>query len=161
MAAVLREDPERWRAAGRACRLPAVETALLETQLAPAGAAPAVPLVEVSPEEQHRRLLGAVTDVLLEAGDARPAVLVFEDVHWADPTTLELLERLVRELATEPVLVLVTLRPELVPAWASLSFADVVTLDRLAAPELEALVGGLLDGATPPRRAGVRDRRPQ
>ena len=98
-----------------------MEAALLETQLAPAGAAPAEPPVEVSPEEQHRRLLGAVTDVLLEAGDARPAVLVFEDVHWADPTTLELLERLVRELATEPVLVLVTLRPELMPAWASRS----------------------------------------
>jgi DNA-binding SARP family transcriptional activator len=150
VTAVLREEPERWRAAGRASGLPPVEAALLEAQLAPAGAAPAEPPVEVSPEEQQRRLLGAVTDVLLEAGGAAPAVLVFEDLHWADPTTLALLERLVRELATEPVLVLVTLRPERVPAWASVSYATVVTLDRLGAPELEALVGGLLDGATPP-----------
>jgi DNA-binding SARP family transcriptional activator len=150
VAAVLREDPERWRVTGLACGLPPVEAALLETQLAPAGAAPAEPPVEVSPEEQHRRLLGAVTDVLLAAGDATPAVLVFEDLHWADPTTLELLERLVRELATEPILVLVTLRPELVPAWASASYAAVVTLDHLGAPELEALVGGILDVPTPP-----------
>ena len=150
VAAVLREDPERWRATGRACGLPAVEAALLETQLATPGAPPAEPLVEVTPEEQQRRLLGAVTDVLLAAGDGAPAVLIFEDLHWADPTTLALLERLVRELATEPVLVLVTLRPELVPAWASASYAAVLTLDRLAAPELGALVGGILGGATPP-----------
>jgi hypothetical protein len=147
---VLREDPERWRATGRACGLPPVEAALLETQLAPAGAALAEPPVEVSPEEQHRRLLGAVTDVLLEAGDATPGVLVVEDLHWADPTTLELLERLVRELATEPILLLVTLRAELAPAWASASYATVVTLDHLGAPELEALVGGILNVATPP-----------
>jgi DNA-binding SARP family transcriptional activator len=150
VAAVLREDPERWRAAARASGLPAVESALLETQLAPAGAVPAEPPVEVSPEEQHRRLLGAVTDVLLEVGSAVPAVLVFEDLHWADPTTLELLERLVRELATEPVLVLVTLRPELIPAWASASYAAVVTLDRLGPSDVDALVGGILDGTTPP-----------
>jgi DNA-binding SARP family transcriptional activator/tetratricopeptide (TPR) repeat protein len=150
VAARLREDPERWRAAARACGLPPVEAALLETQLAPASAALAEPPVEVSPEEQHRRLLGAVTDVLLDAGDATPPVLVVEDLHWADPTTLELLERLVRELATEPILVLVTLRPERVPAWASASYATVVTLDHLGASELEALVGGILNVATPP-----------
>jgi predicted ATPase len=149
VAAVLREAPERWREAARACGLPALETALLEAQLAPA-AAPAVPLVEVSPAEHHRRLLGAVTDVLLAPGDGRHTVLVFEDVHWAEPTTLELLERVVRELATEPVLVLVTVRPELVPAWASASYGAVVTLDRLAAGDIAALVGGQLDGATPP-----------
>ncbi|MGZ6708398.1 MAG: BTAD domain-containing putative transcriptional regulator [Solirubrobacteraceae bacterium] len=150
VASVLRDDPERWRAAGRACGLASVETALLETQLATPGAAPAEPLVEVAPEEQQRRLLGAVTDVLLAAGDGAPAVLVFEDLHWADPTTLALLERLVREVATEPVLILVTLRPELAPAWASASYATVLTLDRLAAPELGALIGGILGGATPP-----------
>jgi DNA-binding SARP family transcriptional activator/class 3 adenylate cyclase len=149
VAAMLREDPERWRAAGLACGLPSIEAALLETQLAPAGAGPAEPPVEVSPEEQQRRLLGAVTDVLLEPRGSSPAVLVFEDLHWADPTTLALLERLVRELATEPVLVLVTLRPELVPAWASASYATVVTLDRLGATELAALVGAILDGETP------------
>ena len=148
VAAVLRETAERWRAAGRG--LPAVEAALLETQLAPAGAEPAEPLVEVSPEEQHRRLLGAITEVLLAPGGAEPAVLVFEDVHWADPTTLDLLDRLVRELATEPVLVLATARPEFVPAWSAASYAAVITLDRLGPRDIEALVAGLLDGAAPP-----------
>jgi class 3 adenylate cyclase len=147
---VLREDPERWRAAGRASGLPAAEASLFESQLAPAGAAPAEPPVEVSPEEQQRRLLGAVTDVLLEARDAAPAVLVFEDVHWADPTTLSLLERLVREAATERVLVLLTMRPCRLPAWASGSRATVVTLDPLGRFELEALVGGMLEGTAPP-----------
>jgi DNA-binding SARP family transcriptional activator len=150
VATALGEDPGRWRAAARTCGLPAVEAALLETQLAPAGDVAPEPLVEVSPEEQHRRLLGAITDVLLEAGDAAPGVLVFEDLHWADPTTLELLELLVRGLATEPVLVLVTMRPEFVPAWASVSYGAVVPLDRLGTPEVEALVRGLLDSKTLP-----------
>jgi len=159
VASVLRDDPERWRATGREWGLAPVEAALLETQLATPGAAPAEPLVAVAPEEQQRRLLGAITDVLLAAGDGAPAVLVFEDLHWADPTTLALLERLVRELATEPVLVLVTLRPELTPAWAAASYATVLTLDRLPAPELGALIGGIL-GAAPPDRvvAAIEER---
>jgi DNA-binding SARP family transcriptional activator len=149
VAAVLRGEPDRWRATAQACGLPAVEAALFETQLA--GVAAAEPPVAVSSEEQQRRLLGAVTDVLLEAGEATaPGVLVFEDLHWADPTTLALLDRLVRELATERMLVLVTMRPELVPAWASLSYATVVTLDHLGAAELQGLVAGLLDGGAPP-----------
>jgi len=144
VAAVLRDDPERWRAAARAIDLCPTETGMLETQLAPAdgGAAPAA--------AELQRLLGAITDVLLEPSASEPSVLVFEDVHWADPATLELLDRLVRQLATEPVLVLVTMRAGLVPAWASLSYASVVALDRLDASELELLVRGLLDGAAPP-----------
>jgi DNA-binding SARP family transcriptional activator len=148
VAAAMREASERWRAAGRG--LPAVEAALLETQLAPASTEPAEPPLEVSPEEQHRRLLGAVTEVLLAPGGAEPAVLVFEDVHWADPTTLDLLDRLVRELATEPVLVVATARPGFVPAWSAASYAAVITLDRLGPRDIEALVAGLLDGGAPP-----------
>jgi DNA-binding SARP family transcriptional activator len=150
VAGVLREDPERWRAAARASGLAPVEAALLETQLGPASDAVAEPPVEVSPDEHHRRLLCALTDVLLEQGDRTPAVLVFEDLHWADPTTLELLEQLVRELAMEPVFVVVTMRPEFVPAWTSLSYATVVALDRLSPPDVELLVSGLLDGAPAP-----------
>jgi predicted ATPase len=77
-------------------------------------------------------------------------VLVFEDVHWADAATLGLIERLVRQLATEPVLVLLTMRADVVPAWTPLSYATVVALDRLDACELDRLVRGLLDGEPPP-----------
>ena len=104
MAAVLQESPERWRAAGRAIGLCAADAALLETQLAAAG--DAVPEPTVEPGDEHGRLLCTIADVLLAPTDSAPSVLVFEDVHWADAATLELIERLVRQLATEPVLVL-------------------------------------------------------
>jgi DNA-binding SARP family transcriptional activator/class 3 adenylate cyclase len=150
VAAVLREDPERWRAAGRASGLSPAEAALLEAQLAPAGDAAAQGAGTSAPDAEHGRLLGAMTDVLLASRDDETQVLVFEDIHWADAATLELLERLVRQLATERALVLVTMRADLAPAWTSLSYASVVALDRLCAPELELLVRGLLDGSSPP-----------
>ena len=148
VAAVLQESPERWRAAGRAIGLCAADAALLETQLAAAG--DAVPEPTVEPGDEHGRLLCTIADVLLAPTDSAPSVLVFEDVHWADAATLELIERLVRQLATEPVLVLLTMRADVVPAWTSLSYATVVALDRLGAPELELLVRGLLDDSPPP-----------
>jgi predicted ATPase len=148
VAAVLQESPERWRAAGRAIGLCAADAALLETQLAAAG--DAVPEPAVEPGDEHGRLLCTIADVLLAPTDSAPSVLVFEDVHWADAATLELIERLVRQLATEPVLVLLTMRADVVPAWTSLSYATVVALDRLGAPELELLVRGLLDDSPPP-----------
>ena len=149
MAAVLREDPERWRAAGRAMRAvrgrrrPARDAAR-GRRTTPCRTRPS------SPATQHGRLLCAIADVLLAPTESAPSVLVFEDVHWADSATLELIERLVRQLATEPVLVLLTMRADVVPAWTSLSYATVVALDRLGAPELELLVRGLLDDAPPP-----------
>jgi DNA-binding SARP family transcriptional activator len=148
VAAVLQESPERWRAAGRAIGLCAADAALLETQLAAAG--DAVPEPAVEPGDEHGRLLCTIADVLLAPTDSAPSVLVFEDVHWADAATLELIERLVRQLATEPVLVLLTMRADVVPAWTSLSYATVVALDRLGAPELELLVRGLLHDSPPP-----------
>ena len=148
VAAVLRQDPERWRAAGRASGLCAVDAALLETWLAAADDAAADTAVE--PGDQHARLLCAIADVLLAPTGSAPSVLVFEDVHWADSATLGLIERLVRQLATEPVLVLLTMRADAVPAWTSLSYATVVALDRLGASELDLLVRGLLDDSPPP-----------
>jgi DNA-binding SARP family transcriptional activator len=148
VAAVLREDPARWRAAGRASGLCATDAALLDTQLAAADDAEREPAVD--PGDEHSRLVCAIADVLLAPTDPAPSVLVFEDIHWADSATLGLIERLVRQLATEPVLVLVTMRPELVPAWTSLSYATVAALDRLCAADLELLVRGLLDDSAPP-----------
>jgi DNA-binding SARP family transcriptional activator len=148
VAAVLRQDPARWRAAGRAAGLGAADAARLETWLAPADDAAAD--ADVEPGDPHGRLLCTLADVLLAPTGPAPSVLVFEDVHWADSATLGLIERLVRQLATEPVLVLLTMRADVVPVWTSLSYATVVALDRLGASELELLVRGLLDGEPPP-----------
>jgi DNA-binding SARP family transcriptional activator len=141
---VLQQDPDRWRAAGRASQLSVTDAALLEAQLA------ATDDAEADPGDPPGRLLCAIADVLVAPAGSTPAVLVFEDVHWADPATLGVLERLVRQLATEPVLVLMTTRADVVPAWTALSYAAVVALDRLGAHELDLLTRGLLDDSPPP-----------
>src|SRR6185312_7886176 len=107
------------------------------TWLAPADDAAAD--ADVEPGDPHGRLLCTLADVLLAPTGPAPSVLVFEDVHWADSATLGLIERLVRQLATEPVLVLLTMRADVVPVWTSLSYATVVALDHLGASELELL----------------------
>ena len=58
-------------------------------------------------------------------------VLLVEDLHWCDPSSLELLGRVVERIATERVLLVTTSRPEFVPAWATLDHVHNVSLDRV------------------------------
>ncbi len=97
---------------------------------------------------------------LLEArARARPVVLVLDDVHWAEPALLDLVEHLA-ERADGPLLLLCMARPELLdgrPGWGAGAVpADVVHLAPLAPADADALVGALLDGAALP--AGALDR---
>ena len=75
---------------------------------------------------------------------------VFEDLHWADPTTLEMLERLVGRIAGERVLLLITFRPDFTPPWRGRLHLDAISLNRLprrqGAALAEAVAGG---GALP------------
>jgi hypothetical protein len=71
----------------------------------------------LSPEQQRSRLLGTLVKWLLASARVQPLVSVIEDLHWADPSTLELIELLVQQNATEPVLLLYTARPEFRAPW--------------------------------------------
>ena len=76
----------------------------------------------------------------------QPVLCVFEDLHWADPTTLELLDRLVGRIAGERVLLLLTFRPEFPPPWRGRPHATLISLNRLprrqSAALAEAVAGG-------------------
>src|ERR1700761_4710282 len=79
-------------------------------------------------------------EALLIANPARhPLLLVVEDVHWADPTTVELLQRLVADLAHLPVLCLLTFRPEFAPPWAGSSPVLQLDLGPLSSENVRAL----------------------
>ena len=77
-------------------------------------------------------------------------LVVFEDVHWADPTTLELLDRLVERAQALPVLVVVTFRPEFAPPWIGRGHVTLLTLSRLGRREGAALVGRVTAGKALP-----------
>ncbi|HSD76027.1 MAG TPA: BTAD domain-containing putative transcriptional regulator, partial [Solirubrobacteraceae bacterium] len=107
--------------------------------------------LDATAAEHKQRLLGVLSDRLLHAAAGDGArLVVFEDAHWADPSTLELLERLVREVATTSVLLVVTVRPGLAPSWTARSYVAQLTLDRFGDAEVAALVSALLGGTVPP-----------
>ena len=72
--------------------------------------------------------------------------MAWEDLHWADPTTLETLGMLIEQAPTAAMLVIATYRPELTPPWPQRSHMTPITLNRLERPEVETMVGHLSGG---------------
>ena len=95
------------------------------------------------PEQQRRRLLATLLEWLLGSARTQPLVSVIEDLHWADPSTLELIQLLVEQGATAPLLLIYTCRPEFRVPWRSRSHHARITLNRLSAREVRAMVGAV------------------
>ena len=108
------------------------------------------PPLTAAPQRQKE----ATIDVLVEqvAGLARrqPVLCVFEDLHWADPTTLELLDRLVGRIVGERVLLLLTFRPEFSPPWRGRPHATLISLNRLPRRQSAALAEAVAGGGALP-----------
>jgi class 3 adenylate cyclase/predicted ATPase/ABC-type transport system involved in cytochrome c biogenesis ATPase subunit len=146
-------------ALGRAARLApedAPETQLdkLEAILAPSPIAETAPLfasllsiptgeryppLALSAAQQRRLTLAALLDRLEALAQQKPVFMLFEDAHWADATSLEVLDLTVERVRALPVLVLITFRPEYEAPWTGLSHATSIALDRLAPAEVETL----------------------
>jgi tetratricopeptide (TPR) repeat protein len=80
----------------------------------------------------------------------QPLVLVFEDLHWCDASSLEVLGRVVAQSATARVLLLMTARPELAPPWPSRENTTVLSLARLTRRQARDMIAALQGGALPP-----------
>jgi class 3 adenylate cyclase len=80
----------------------------------------------------------------------RPVLVIFEDAHWIDPTSLELLSLIVAQTST-PMLLLISARPEFVPPWPSHAHVTTITLTRLGRREAEGLVDRIAGGKPLPR----------
>ena len=92
------------------------------------------------PAERRHRLLTTLVQWVLGAAAAQPLVLVVEDLMWADPSTLELLELLAHQVPTAPVLLLYTARPEFRSPWPPRSNFLTVTLNRLSREEVRRMI---------------------
>jgi class 3 adenylate cyclase/tetratricopeptide (TPR) repeat protein len=101
------------------------------------------PALNLTPDEQRRRLLATLTEWALGAACVQPLVMVVEDLHWLDPSTLELQQLLAEQGATVPLMLLYTARPEFHTPWPMRSHHTQITLNRLSARiarEMVALV---------------------
>jgi predicted ATPase/class 3 adenylate cyclase len=102
--------------------------------------------VSPAPQVQRQRTLEVVLRLILAAAAERPVLLIVEDLHWVDPSTLEVLTLLVEHATTTSLFVLLTARPELEVPWPPRSHLTRVTLGRLSREEsgtmAERVAGG-------------------
>jgi len=89
------------------------------------------PALDLAPQVQKARTLEALKDQLLGLASRQPVFLVFEDLHWLDPTTQELLDLVVERIQDAPVLALMTFRSEYQPRWVGQSHVTLMALSRL------------------------------
>jgi class 3 adenylate cyclase len=94
----------------------------------------------ISPEQQRRRLLATLVDWILGVARGQPIVIAIEDLHWADPSTLDLIQLLVEQGARARLLLLFTARPELSVQWPLRAHHTQITLNRLSARNLRKMV---------------------
>src|SRR5207244_6534064 len=113
-------------------------------------AAPYTPLI-ISPEQQKQQTLHALLTIFLRIAAQQPVLFVMEDLHWVDPSTLELLSLLVDQGPTARILALWTFRPDFSPPWTGRSHLTQVTLPRLPRRQAAELTGRVAHGkALPP-----------
>jgi predicted ATPase/class 3 adenylate cyclase len=108
------------------------------------------PLLNLSPQRQRQKALETIIAILLELAEHQPVLFILEDLHWTDPTTLELLNLLIDQTPTASVLVLLTCRPHFQPAWHHRSYLSEITVNRLSHAQVEQIVTGMTDVKTFP-----------
>ena len=89
------------------------------------------PALAMTPKQKRDATLDAIVGWLLEVAESKPVLQVWEDLHWADPTTLELLELYIEQSPMVPMLNVLTYRPDFVPPWPMRSHITPITLNRL------------------------------
>ena len=99
------------------------------------------PALDLTPQRQKQLTLAALVDQLDGLAATQPVLLAYEDMHWSDPTTQELLGLSIERLQRLPVLLLITYRPEFSPPWPSQPHVSALALSRLGRREGTALVG--------------------
>jgi class 3 adenylate cyclase/predicted ATPase len=136
-------------------RIETIERAVMQVGLSPAEVVPLVaplldlavpdryPPLPLSPEQQRPRLIATVVDWISATARLQPTVFVVEDLHWVDPSTLEVLGLLVEQAATVPLLIVLTARPTFRPPWPPRAHDAHVILHQLTRQEVAEMIACL------------------
>ena len=98
------------------------------------------PSLEMPPQQRRQKTMEALNTQMEALSRANPVLMIFEDAHWIDPTSLEALGRIVDRIKTLGVLLLVTYRPEFEPPWIGRPAVTALTLNRLGEHEIAAII---------------------
>ena len=104
----------------------------------------------MTPQKHKDETLRTLVDLVETAARQQPSVLLFEDTHWADPTTLEVLDLLIDRVRTVPLLVVLTHRPEFLSRWSGQGHVGALNLSKLTRVQSAAIVSALAAGKALP-----------
>ncbi|WP_376741468.1 AAA family ATPase [Sinorhizobium psoraleae] len=108
------------------------------------------PPVDLSTPRQKERLLEVLVDQVDGLAAHRPVIFIFEDAHWIDPSSLELLDQIVDRVQKLRVLMVVTFRPEFAPPWTHYPHVTFHSLNRLTRKQVDTMVESVAGGKSLP-----------
>ena len=106
--------------------------------------------LSLAPQKQKDETIRALVDLTLAAARGRPTVMLFEDAHWADPTTLEVLDLLIDQVRNVPLMIVLTHRPEFQSRWSDHGHVTALNLAKLTRAQSSAMVSRLAGGKALP-----------
>ena len=104
----------------------------------------------MTPQKHKDETLRTLVDLTEAAARKQPTVMLFEDAHWADPTSLEVMDLLIDRVRTIPLLIVLTHRPEFQPKWGSHGHVTALNLSKLTRAQSGSIVSKLTNGKTLP-----------
>jgi class 3 adenylate cyclase/predicted ATPase len=107
------------------------------------------PTLDLSPQRKKEKTFEALLRQLSRLASQQPVLMVFEDLHWVDPTSQELLDLIIERIEEMPVLLIATFRPELQSSWTGQPHVTTLSLRRLKRDESDQLVRGIIGNAAP------------
>jgi predicted ATPase len=108
------------------------------------------PPLNLTPQKQKEKTLRALLDQVEGLAAQQPVVMLFEDAHWSDPTSIGLLDLTIDRVPTLPLLLIVTFRPEFTPTWTGRPHVTALGLSRLSPRQRTEMIAGITGGKALP-----------
>ena len=108
------------------------------------------PPLQLTEAVQKQRTMEVLEEQLVHLSRQNPVLVLFEDTHWIDPTSIELMDRIIRRVADLPVTIIVTYRPEFTPPWLDLGHVTMLKLNHLGRSQVVDLICKTAGGKTLP-----------
>jgi class 3 adenylate cyclase/predicted ATPase len=102
------------------------------------------PALDLTPQQHRQRTLEALLSQLETLARQNPVLMIFEDAHWTDPTSLEVFGQVVDRVRSLRVLLIVTFRPDFDPPWVGRPYVTALTINRLAERDIGAMIDGVV-----------------
>jgi predicted ATPase len=110
------------------------------------------PKLEITPQQRRQRTLEALTRQTIALAEQSPLLMIFEDVHWIDPTSLEALGRGIGRIKAAGVLLIITHRPEFEPPWLGRPYVTALSLNRLGERDIASMIDRVIGNKVLPTK---------